>query len=390
MGSTANTWPATGPWAASYRVMFAVLAVWAAIVVPAWYLFGLAGASPGWHVHEMVFGIGGGALAGYLPTACTSWTGRAPVSGRPVVVLVALWILARALMVVPVGTVPPWLLAPGVGAVFWWIAFLTAREMHLSGRGRAEVGGYPPSLVVFCLVAGVASGWFAVALTTQQPFATLSDGVVLLFTMLLTGVGGRMVPAFLNTAADRAGLPQTPVHARWRRVVLVLIGVAIVAAPWLEVSALAGLAAAAVLVAHMARWPWRAVRLDALATMTLFAYAWIPVGLVCWGAARLGWVDISTPTVSHTLTIGALSGLVIAVASRAPARRGRGRLHVRPAALAGFVAVMLSAALRLVDLTVASSWCWSLGWALFLVGHLPAFSDPMPRPIFSARRLPHA
>jgi len=63
---------------------------------------------------------------------------------------------------------------------------------------------------------------------------------------------------------------------------------------------------------------------------------------------------------------------------------------VRPAALAGFVAVMLSAALRLVDLTVASSWCWSLGWALFLVGHLPAFSDPMPRPIFSARRLPHA
>ena len=53
--------------------------------------------------------------------------------------------------------------------------------------------------------------------------------------------------------------------------------------------------------------------------------------------------------------------------------------------LAGFVAVMLSAALRLVDLTVASSWCWSLGWALFLVGHLPAFSDPMPRPTRQSR-----
>lgn len=390
MASTANTWPASGPWAASYRVLFALLAVWAAVVVPAWYVFGLAGTSPGWHVHEMVFGIGGGALAGYLPTACTSWTGRAPVSGRPVVVLAGLWVLARALMLAPAGSVPPWLLAPGVGAVFWWIAFLVGREMHLSGRGRAQVGGYPPSLVVFCVVAGVASGWLAVAVTTRAPFAALSDAVVLLFTMLLTGVGGRMVPAFLNTAADREGLPQTPVVAVWRRVVLVLLGVAILTIPWREVSAVAGLAAALVLVVHMARWPWRAARLDGLAAMTLLAYAWIPVGLVAWGAARLGVVELSTTTLSHTLTIGALSGLVIAVASRAPARRGRGRLHVRPAALAGFVAVMASAALRLGDLTTASAWCWSLGWAAFLVGHVPAFADPMPRPIFSARRVPRA
>lgn len=390
MGSTANTWPATGPWAASYRILFTLLAVWAAIVVPAWYVFGLAGTTLGWHVHEMVFGIGGGALAGYLPTACTSWTGRAPVSGRPVVVLAALWVLARVLMVLPAGTVPVWLLASGVGAVFWWIAFLTGREMHLSGRARSQVGGYPPSLVVFCVVAGVASGWLAAAVATREPFVALSDAVVLLFTMLLTGVGGRMVPAFLNTAADRAGRPQVHVSAVLRRVVLVLVGVAIVTTPWREVSAVAALAAAVVLLAHMARWPLRAIRLDALATMTLVAFSWIPVGLICWSLSRLRVIELSAATVSHTLTIGALSGLVVAVASRAPARRGQGRLHVRLAALAGFCALMVSAVLRLVDLTTASAWCWSLGWLLYLVGHLHAFADPMPRPIFSARRLPRA
>ena len=388
MASTADTWAARGPWGASYRVLFALLAVWAAVVVPAWYVFGLAGSSPGWHVHEMIFGIGGGALAGYLPTACTSWTGRAPVSGRPVVVLAALWILARILMALPAGVVPSWLLAPGVGAVFWWIAVLVGREMHLAGRGPAQVGGYPPALVAFCMVAGVASGWVAVAVTTGAPYAGLSDAAVLLFTVLLTGVGGRMVPAFLNTAADREGLPQTPVVAAWRRVVLVLLGGAILTIGSREISATLGVAAAVVLLGHMARWPWRAARLDALAAMTLLAYTWIPVGLLAWGSARLGLVDHASATLSHTLTIGALCGLVIAVAARSAARRGRGRLHVRPAALAGFVAVMASTLLRVLDLTTASAWCWTLGWALFLTGHLPAFTDPMPRPIFSARRLP--
>ncbi|WP_082043495.1 NnrS family protein [Mobilicoccus massiliensis] len=384
---TPSTWPARGPWAASYRVLFALLAAWAALVVPLWYAFGSLDPSPlGWHIHEMVFGIGGGALAGYLPTACTSWTGRPPVSGRPVVVLAALWVLARAVMLAP--DVSPWLIAPAVGAVFWWIAVLVGREIARCGRPLSQIGAYPVSLVVFCVVAGVASARLAVAVRTGAPLAALSDLVVLLFTLLLTGVGGRMVPAFLNTAAERHDIEPIPVDARMRRVVLAAIVVAGLTTPWRTVSAVAGLVAAVLLLVHMARWPLRAVRYDALATMTLVAFAWLPVGLAWWGLGRLGALGTTATTLSHTLTIGALSGLVVAVMSRAPARRGAGRLHVRVPALAGFVAIMVSAGFRLADLDAVSAGWWCLGWALVFVAHLPAFTDPMPRPIFSARRLP--
>ncbi|WP_168582669.1 NnrS family protein [Gephyromycinifex aptenodytis] len=380
--SVETTWPGHGPWVASYRVLFALLAFWAAVVIPAWSALGLGGGGLGWHVHEMVFGVGGGALAGYLPTACTSWTGRAPISGRPVMILAALWILARVVMSVAPGTLPTAVTAVGVGAVFWWIAVIVGREMH---RSIKPIGGYPRSLIVFCVIAGAGSGFVA-----TRPVVTeaLANAMILLFTTLLTGVGGRMVPAFVNWTNTRLGVPVVVIKPVWRRAALVLLGTAIVTAPWPSISASLGMAAAVVLVAHMARWPYRNARHDSLALMTLVAFCWIPVGLVLWGLSRLGVVPLEPMTASHCLTIGALGGLVIAVMSRAPARRGGGYLHVRAPALLGFLAVMLSAVTRLAELNDLSGWLWAIGWALVFVAHLPAFSGPVPRPIFSARRLP--
>ncbi len=379
-----TTWPGQGPWVASYRVMFALLAFWAAVVIPAWSALGLGGGGLGWHVHEMVFGVGGGALAGYLPTACTSWTGRAPISGRPVVVLAALWVLARTAMSVPGGTLPAAVTALCVGAVFWWIAFIVGREMHLSTK---PIGGYPRSLIVFCVVAGIGSGFVA-----TRPIVTeaLANAMILLFTTLLTGVGGRMVPAFINWTNTRLGVPVVAVRPLLRRVTLGLLIVAILATPWPALSASAGIVAAGVLVVHMSRWPYRYAHHDILALMTLVAFSWIPVGLVAWGLSRIGVVPLDAMTASHCLTIGALGGLVIAVMARAPARRGGGYLHVRTPALLGFVAVMLSAVTRLVELNDVSGWLWAAGWALVFVAHLHAFVGPVPRPIFSARRLPAA
>src|SRR5690606_23650936 len=44
-----------------------------------------------WHVHEVLFGYLGAILAGFLLTAIPNWTGRLPVQGAPLAVLVLLW-----------------------------------------------------------------------------------------------------------------------------------------------------------------------------------------------------------------------------------------------------------------------------------------------------------
>ena len=48
-----------------------------------------------WHRHEMPFGFGIAIIAGFLLTAVQNWTGRAGLSGRPLMLLAALWLAAR-------------------------------------------------------------------------------------------------------------------------------------------------------------------------------------------------------------------------------------------------------------------------------------------------------
>jgi uncharacterized protein involved in response to NO len=44
-----------------------------------------------WHVHELVYGYVAAVVAGFLLTAVPNWTGRLPVTGGPLLLLVALW-----------------------------------------------------------------------------------------------------------------------------------------------------------------------------------------------------------------------------------------------------------------------------------------------------------
>ncbi|NOY67312.1 MAG: NnrS family protein [Gammaproteobacteria bacterium] len=50
-----------------------------------------------WHAHEMVFGYAMAVVAGFLLTAVRNWTGVSTISGFPLALLLAVWILARVI-----------------------------------------------------------------------------------------------------------------------------------------------------------------------------------------------------------------------------------------------------------------------------------------------------
>lgn len=54
-----------------------------------------------WHAHEMIFGYGMAVIAGFLLTAVTNWTGINTVTGYPLLILFALWLLARLMPFLP-------------------------------------------------------------------------------------------------------------------------------------------------------------------------------------------------------------------------------------------------------------------------------------------------
>ena len=85
-----------------FRPFFLSAGCYAVIAMGCWLAVYAAGASPPtglppqlWHAHEMVFGFVAAAIAGFLLTAVPSWTGRQGYSGRPLALLVSLWLAGR-------------------------------------------------------------------------------------------------------------------------------------------------------------------------------------------------------------------------------------------------------------------------------------------------------
>ena len=83
-------------WQAAHRPLFFCAGL-AALFSPAVWLWpGGLGADPlRWHLHELLFGMGGAAVGGYLLTALPNWTGAGRVSPQSVRALTLLWLLAR-------------------------------------------------------------------------------------------------------------------------------------------------------------------------------------------------------------------------------------------------------------------------------------------------------
>src|SRR5690606_1893129 len=80
--------------------LYAVITMiaWLGALLAGWPIGGETYGGPVWHGHELIFGYTGAALAGFMLTYIPNWTGRLPVSGTPLALLVALWLAGRVAM----------------------------------------------------------------------------------------------------------------------------------------------------------------------------------------------------------------------------------------------------------------------------------------------------
>jgi len=72
-----------------------------------------------WHIHEMIYGDVASAVAGFLLTASTNWTGRLPVNGYPLAALFAIWLVGR--IGIAVSAICGLLPAVVIDVAFLWI-----------------------------------------------------------------------------------------------------------------------------------------------------------------------------------------------------------------------------------------------------------------------------
>lgn len=378
-------------WQAAYRPFFFCTGFWALVAPTVWLWPGGLGRDPiGWHLHELIFGMGGAAIGGYLLTALPNWTGTDPVPPRRVRALTLLWCVSR-LAWPSNGVLPYWLV---LGLALGYFALLGTTV----GFRIIKAGAWPR---LFFLVAIAALSLAQAALLfghirdrTVVPQALTS---VLILACLLSIVGGRAVPAFSESwrrqsaASGRIGILPALVAAPALLIALaafLLLYSRNDLAGWLLIGA-SGLQ-------FLNTMGWRILRARPYPALLMLqaAWLWLPAGLSLLGGGLLRPQILAPTTALHALTMGAMGSMILAISARAAMRRSGTRLLAGVGFSLAFGLVWTSPLIRLLPSNTAlgafnpvnvSAAVWMVGWAAFLWAFRPALHGDVPSPVLSAR-----
>lgn len=378
---------------AGFRPFFLAASIWAALAIPLWlavYRSSLAVPSllPPlvWHVHEMVFGFAAAAVAGFLLTAIPNWTGRMPLQGRPLAMLVLLWASGRAAV----------LFSGEIGAPVAAVADLSFPTVFLGIVGREIVAGrnwrnLPMLAALGLLLAGnllVHLDALGVADTAE-----LGDRIGLATLLLLISlVGGRIIPSFTRNWLTKTRPEVAPpvAEGRFDRIVLAITVLALAAwaiVPNAAASAVADLVAGGALALRLSRWRGLRTVREPLLLVLHVGYGWLAFGLFFLGLDRF--FAILPPTAElHALTVGAIGTMTLAVMTRASLGHTGRPLAAGPRTVTIYVLIALAAALRVLSpltgqamdmvLTLAGAF-WSAAFGLFAIFYGPALARPRLR-----------
>ena len=373
------------PFAYGFRPFFLGAGLFAVIGIAAWVWIFLSGSAPLgelppflWHGHEMLYGFICAAIAGFLLTAVPSWTGSRGFAGTPLMVLTLLWLAGRVAFAMAAALPPLWLAVAEL-AFLPMLGFLIGRSL-LRERNR----NFPMLIIV--AVRWDIDAWFLYALasgdfTLASRALRVGIGVVVL---LITVIGGRVVPNFTASALRRRGIAvEIRSRALVERVTIasMVLAVAIDAvAPWhWSAAAVAGVAA----IAHAVRLSgWRSLRTlaEPIVWVLHAAYVWLPIGLA------LKAIHLATGAAwafqwQHALTVGAAATMILGVATRAAlGHTGRPLIVSRGIGIA-YVLLLLAAVVRVfgpallpasyIATIETAAILWIVAFTIYLVIYAP-------------------
>ena len=381
---------AFAPFAYGFRPFFLAAGWYALAAIATWGLLYRNGSAPFgrlppylWHGHEMLFGFVAAAVAGFMLTAVPSWTGKRGFSGRPLILLFLLWLAGRAAM-----ASAGWLPFPVLALLE--LAFLPALALTIApSLLRSSTRNRPLLAVLTALWAADTVFLYGIGSGNAWLAARALNSALDVLLLLITVIGGRIVPAFTANALRQAGIDH-PVRVRTllERLVIAAMAMLVVAGAVLPshwLTAALALAAGGAHAWRMAGWQGPRTLSQPIVWVLHLAYAWLPVGLALRGIHLLtgaSWAAHWT----HALGLGAAATMILAVMTRAAlGHTGRALAVGRPIAvayallgLATILRVFGPATLPLAYPTVilATAALWLTAFALYAWRYTPILVRP--------------
>ncbi|MFY2824291.1 NnrS family protein [Ruegeria sp. MALMAid1280] len=386
-------------WSAPYRPMFSGAALWALICI-GWWPLGVRLGLPApafepivlWHVHELLFGFAALAVGGYLLTALPNWVAKPPEQGAILKFLMGFWALGR-LTTAMADRLPLSLILICNG--FYFIALFGLLIWRI-----ATAGAYVKAPFAFAMLAlGLVEATYMALARSGDIAASLSlaRAVLIGFAILIATIGVRAVPAFTNTWRQHQNLPVLDLrYNEGLRMITIALLCCGALALFLDAADFANaslILAALFLLAAMPRWrsfsTWRNPLLIGLHA----AFLWLPLGLLLMGSLWFFPAAYPMPDALHVLTIGAISGMIMAFTGRAASHTSEGPLRAPRSLTCALALLWCAIATRLaapmtnnhelLENTAALFWCVS--WICYLIALRPALLGPAVRPVLSGR-----
>lgn len=323
-----------------------------------------------YHAHEFVFGFACAVLVGFLLTAVQNWSGRRTLWGLWLGGLGCLWLLGRLGM---------WFASPPISglldSLFLPLATLAIAWPILQSKNYRNL-----ALVVVLLLLTFLNVLFhsrSAGLQLVQLPVSETKIALSLFSLVITLMAGRVIPAFTRNAVPHA-------NVRTNKVIEVLsfLTIGIVSFTYflpIDLNYVIGGIALMGVVVHMYRlllWDVWSTRQKSLLWIPGLGYLWIPIYLGISAIQHLGLSHLDAIAI-HALSAGAIGTLMVAMMTRS-ARGHTGRpLIADRYDLTMYALIVFGAVVRVFgvmsfpqytqELLWVAGLAWSLGFLLFFV-----------------------
>lgn len=376
--------------AGSFRPFFLLGSIHAGLAILVWLsaFYGeltltSAFAPRDWHVHEMLYGYLPAVITGFLFTAIPNWTGRLPIQGTPLLVLVLVWIAGRLGVTFSAST--GWLAALLVDASFLLLVAAAATREIMAGRNWKNLNVVV--LIVLLLAGNVAFHLEAHYHGLAETGIRIGIAVVVL---LISLIGGRIIPSFTRNWLVREHPGRLP--APFGRFDMIVVAIsALTLAAWVVGSSSritgAALALAGLLhLVRLARWAGDRTFRERLLLILHIGYAFVPFGFLLNAAAAF---DLVPPSAGiHAWMAGAAGTMTLAVMSRATLGHTGRALTASRTTQAIYLAIIVAALARICAvihpaqseaLLHLAAFAWAAAFLGFAVAFGPLLAGADPR-----------
>lgn len=258
------------------------------------------------HAHEMIYGFTMAVVAGFLLTAVANWTQTPPVKNGLLFFLICLWAAGRLIL-----QFDPDL--EGAVSLYIVIAFMPFLALFYARPVIATRNFRNLVFVILLALLWALDLWHLLEMDLVPLYAA-----VLLINVMISVIGGRIIPAFTVMAMRRKGIELPPKPRKYSDILALF---SLLALTLLTVLQMTGwpyqLILVAAIIVHL--WRWRSFYLssswsDPLLWGLHIGYGWLVIGLILLLCADLELVSFHVAI--HALTTGSIGGMTAAMMCR--------------------------------------------------------------------------